>query len=68
MSKDKTTFPTGLITIVFINNLKYVLYGKYGLIHTHLNLKSMGYLCSVFFLLTVWGFVSLRERKDHVFY
>lgn len=69
MSKDKTTFPTGLITIVFINNFKY-LYIKYGLIPEHLNLKTIWVpvFCSVFFLLIVWGFVSLRKRKDHVFY
>lgn len=39
MSKDKITFPTGLITIVFINNFKY-LDVEYGLIPAHLNLKT----------------------------
>lgn len=39
MSRDKIPFPTDLIIIGFINNLKY-LDVEYGLIPTHLSLKT----------------------------
>lgn len=63
MSKDKITFPTGLITIVFINNFKY-LDVEYGLIPAHLNLKTC-WMCFILcvFLVDCLG-VYCPERKE----
>lgn len=65
MSKDKILFPTDLITIVFINNLKY-LDVEYGLIPAHLNLKTswLPMFCSLWFFFVDCLGVCFTERKE----